>query len=49
MASPDDIARYGPNGANVRKSRGLQVLEIKAVRCGGGVNHRLGLDDGGWA
>jgi len=32
--------------ADTRKTTpGLRVLEKYAVRCGGGVNHRLGLDD----
>jgi nicotinate-nucleotide pyrophosphorylase (carboxylating) len=32
--------------ADTRKtSPGLRVLEKYAVRCGGGLNHRLGLDD----
>ena len=32
--------------ADTRKTtRGLRVLEKYAVRCGGGVNHRFGLDD----
>ena len=37
-------------GATILDTRkttpGLRVLEKQAVRCGGGVNHRLGLDDG---
>lgn len=38
-----------PGGAKVRDTRktvpGLRVLQKYAVRCGGGVNHRLGLGD----
>jgi len=38
------------SGAEIRDTRkttpGLRGLEKQAVRCGGGSNHRLGLDDG---
>lgn len=39
-------ARHGVRVADTRKTTpGLRVLEKYAVRVGGGVNHRLGLDD----
>ena len=40
------LAGSGVGLADTRKTTpGLRVLEKYAVRCGGGVNHRLGLDD----
>ncbi len=40
------LAGTGVDLADTRKtSPGLRVLEKYAVRCGGGLNHRLGLDD----
>ena len=40
------LAGTGVRLADTRKTTpGLRVLEKYAVRCGGGVNHRLGLDD----
>ncbi|GAA1352503.1 carboxylating nicotinate-nucleotide diphosphorylase [Saccharothrix algeriensis] len=43
------VAEVAGTGARVRDSRktlpGLRLLEKYAVRCGGGVNHRLGLGD----
>ncbi|MCB9958828.1 MAG: carboxylating nicotinate-nucleotide diphosphorylase [Rhodospirillaceae bacterium] len=45
-----DAARFASPHARVCCTRkttpGLRVLEKYAVRCGGGVNHRFGLDDG---
>jgi len=42
----DQLQGTGVRLADTRKtSPGLRVLEKYAVRCGGGVNHRLGLDD----
>jgi nicotinate-nucleotide pyrophosphorylase (carboxylating) len=41
-----ELAGSGVRLADTRKTTpGLRVLEKYAVRCGGGVNHRLGLDD----
>jgi nicotinate-nucleotide pyrophosphorylase (carboxylating) len=41
-----EIAGTGVQLADTRKTTpGLRVLEKYAVRCGGGVNHRMGLDD----
>ena len=41
-----DLEGSGVQLADTRKTTpGLRVLEKYAVRCGGGVNHRLGLDD----
>ena len=41
-----DLEGSGVRLADTRKTTpGLRVLEKYAVRCGGGVNHRLGLDD----
>ncbi|MEX0588026.1 MAG: carboxylating nicotinate-nucleotide diphosphorylase [Cyanobium sp.] len=41
-----ELAGTGVALADTRKTTpGLRVLEKYAVRCGGGVNHRLGLDD----
>jgi nicotinate-nucleotide pyrophosphorylase (carboxylating) len=41
-----ELAGTGVRLADTRKTTpGLRVLEKYAVRCGGGVNHRLGLDD----
>ena len=41
-----DLEGSGVSLADTRKTTpGLRVLEKYAVRCGGGVNHRLGLDD----
>jgi nicotinate-nucleotide pyrophosphorylase (carboxylating) len=41
-----DLAGSGVRLADTRKTTpGLRVLEKYAVRCGGGINHRLGLDD----
>ncbi len=41
-----ELAGTGVQLADTRKTTpGLRVLEKYAVRCGGGVNHRLGLDD----
>ncbi len=40
------LAGTGVRLADTRKTTpGLRILEKYAVRCGGGVNHRLGLDD----
>jgi nicotinate-nucleotide pyrophosphorylase (carboxylating) len=40
------LAGSGVRLADTRKTTpGLRLLEKYAVRCGGGVNHRLGLDD----
>jgi len=40
------LASSGVQLADTRKTTpGLRVLEKYAVRCGGGLNHRLGLDD----
>jgi nicotinate-nucleotide pyrophosphorylase (carboxylating) len=42
----DQLAGSGVHLADTRKTTpGLRLLEKYAVRCGGGVNHRLGLDD----
>jgi nicotinate-nucleotide pyrophosphorylase (carboxylating) len=42
----DQLQGTGVRLADTRKTTpGLRVLEKYAVRCGGGVNHRLGLDD----
>ncbi len=42
----EQLQGTGVQLADTRKtSPGLRVLEKYAVRCGGGVNHRLGLDD----
>ena len=45
----DLVAQVAPHGARVVDTRkttpGLRVLEKHAVRCGGGYNHRFGLDD----
>jgi nicotinate-nucleotide pyrophosphorylase (carboxylating) len=41
-----DLEGTGVRLADTRKTTpGLRLLEKYAVRCGGGVNHRLGLDD----
>jgi nicotinate-nucleotide pyrophosphorylase (carboxylating) len=41
-----ELAGTGVRLADTRKTTpGLRVLEKYAVRCGGGCNHRLGLDD----
>ena len=41
-----ELEGSGVQLADTRKTTpGLRVLEKYAVRCGGGVNHRLGLDD----
>jgi nicotinate-nucleotide pyrophosphorylase (carboxylating) len=41
-----ELAGTGVRLADTRKTTpGLRVLEKYAVRCGGGTNHRLGLDD----
>jgi nicotinate-nucleotide pyrophosphorylase (carboxylating) len=41
-----ELAGSGIRLADTRKTTpGLRVLEKYAVRCGGGLNHRLGLDD----
>ncbi|QCH16026.1 carboxylating nicotinate-nucleotide diphosphorylase [Synechococcus sp. CB0101] len=41
-----ELAHTGVHLADTRKTTpGLRVLEKYAVRCGGGVNHRMGLDD----
>ena len=41
-----ELEGSGVSLADTRKTTpGLRVLEKYAVRCGGGVNHRLGLDD----
>jgi nicotinate-nucleotide pyrophosphorylase (carboxylating) len=43
----DAVAGTGARIADTRKTTpGLRILEKYAVRCGGGVNHRFGLDDG---
>jgi nicotinate-nucleotide pyrophosphorylase (carboxylating) len=48
-ATRDLVAVVSPHGAQVVCTRkttpGLRVLEKYAVRCGGGSNHRFGLDD----
>ncbi|MEX1315642.1 MAG: carboxylating nicotinate-nucleotide diphosphorylase [Synechococcaceae cyanobacterium] len=42
----DELAGTGVGLADTRKTTpGLRLLEKYAVRCGGGLNHRLGLDD----
>jgi nicotinate-nucleotide pyrophosphorylase (carboxylating) len=45
----DLVAQVAPHGARIVDTRkttpGLRVLEKHAVRCGGGQNHRFGLDD----
>lgn len=42
----DAVAGTGARIADTRKTTpGLRALEKHAVRCGGGVNHRFGLDD----
>ena len=42
----DAVAGTGARIADTRKTTpGLRALEKYAVRCGGGVNHRFGLDD----
>jgi nicotinate-nucleotide pyrophosphorylase (carboxylating) len=42
----DIIAPYGTKLLDTRKTRpGLRVFEKYATRCGGAVNHRMGLDD----
>lgn len=45
----DLVAQVAPHGARIVDTRkttpGLRVLEKHAVRCGGGHNHRFGLDD----
>lgn len=45
----DLVAQVAPHGTRVVDTRkttpGLRVLEKHAVRCGGGHNHRFGLDD----
>jgi nicotinate-nucleotide pyrophosphorylase (carboxylating) len=49
-ATRDMVDAIGPSRARVADTRkttpGLRALEKYAVRCGGGVNHRFGLDDG---
>jgi len=41
-----ELAGTGVRLADTRKTTpGLRLLEKYAVRCGGGINHRLGLDD----
>ena len=41
-----ELQGTGVNLADTRKTTpGLRVLEKYAVRCGGGLNHRMGLDD----
>jgi nicotinate-nucleotide pyrophosphorylase (carboxylating) len=43
----DAVAGTGATILDTRKTTpGLRMLEKYAVRCGGGTNHRLGLDDG---
>jgi nicotinate-nucleotide pyrophosphorylase (carboxylating) len=43
----DAVARTNAAIADTRKTTpGLRALEKYAVRCGGGINHRFGLDDG---
>jgi nicotinate-nucleotide pyrophosphorylase (carboxylating) len=48
-ATRDLVAVVSPHGAQVVCTRkttpGLRALEKYAVRCGGGANHRFGLDD----
>jgi len=48
-ATRDLVAVVAPHGAQVVCTRkttpGLRALEKYAVRCGGGANHRFGLDD----
>src|SRR4029453_8302367 len=40
------VAPHGAQGVCTRKTTpGLRALEKYAVRCGGGANHRFGLDD----
>ncbi len=42
----DAIKEYGVKLLDTRKTRPLlRVFEKYAVRCGGGINHRMGLDD----
>ena len=42
----DAVAETGARIADTRKTTpGLRALEKHAVRCGGGINHRFGLDD----
>ena len=41
-----ELAESGVHLADTRKTTpGLRILEKYAVRCGGGINHRMGLDD----
>ena len=43
----DAIASTGAKVRDTRKTTpGLRMLEKHAVACGGGLNHRLGLDNG---
>jgi len=48
-ATADLVAQLEGTGVRLADTRkttpGLRVLEKYAVRCGGGINHRLGLDD----
>jgi nicotinate-nucleotide pyrophosphorylase (carboxylating) len=46
LAYVEAVAGTGARIADTRKTTpGLRALEKYAVRCGGGVNHRFGLDD----
>ena len=48
-ATAELVARLDGTGVKLADTRkttpGLRVLEKYAVRCGGGINHRMGLDD----
>ena len=48
-ATAELVARLDGTGVQLADTRkttpGLRVLEKYAVRCGGGINHRMGLDD----
>ena len=48
-ATAELVARLDGTGVHLADTRkttpGLRVLEKYAVRCGGGINHRMGLDD----
>ena len=48
-ATAEWVQQLGPDGPKVRDTRktlpGLRTLQKYAVRCGGGVNHRMSLSD----
>ena len=48
-ATADLVAQLEGTGVRLADTRkttpGLRLLEKYAVRCGGGINHRMGLDD----